>query len=81
MQWIETWIGGTKQTWVPRTVTFNFPEFVTQAPSPGKGEVGMGTLKGEVGITKTVVIGGAPTMGAEWIAAAVGVGVGVVGAL
>jgi hypothetical protein len=80
VQWIETWIGGTSQTWVPRTVTFGGQGYVTQAPSPGKGQVGMGTLKGEAGITKTVVVGAAPTVGFGWVVAAVGV-VGVVAVL
>jgi hypothetical protein len=72
VQWIETWIGGRTQTWVPRTVTFNTPALITQAPHPGKGEIGMGTLTGQVGVTKTVVAGGAPTRGVEWMVALMG---------
>lgn len=81
MQWIETWIGGKTQTWVPQTITFGPVGYTTQAPSPGQGHIGMGTLKGKVGVTQTVVVGAAPTMGAGWIAAAVGVGFGAVGLL
>ena len=69
---------GTVQTWVPKTITFHFEPVMSQAPLPGKGEIGMGTLTGVPGKTKTIVVGAAPTHAAGWmrgVAAAVGVGI------
>lgn len=80
VQWAETWIGGSIQTWVPQTITFDGSGYATQAPSPGIGHIGMGTLKGDFGVTRTVVLGAAPTVGAPWVVAAAGV-VGAVGML
>lgn len=79
VQWVETWVGGTSQTWVPKTISFHFKPYMTQAPLPGKGEIGMGTLTGEPGQTKTVAMGAAPTQAAGWRGVAAAVGVGVVG--
>lgn len=78
VQWVETWIGGTSQTWVPKTITFHFQAFVTQAPMPGIGEIGMGTLTGVPGQTKTVAAAAAPTQDTallKGLVAALGVGV------
>ena len=66
--WVESWGEGGSSTWVPKTVTYHFNAYRTQAPLPGKGEIGMGTLTAE---------GAAPTQAAVWVkgvAAAVGVG-------
>lgn len=76
VQWVETWVGGTSQTWVPVTVSFRFTVEATAA-GPGKGQIGMGTLTGDTGKTKTFVLGAAPTQTAAWargVVAAVGVG-------
>ncbi|KAH9877760.1 hypothetical protein J1614_002977 [Plenodomus biglobosus] len=81
VKWVETWIGGTSQTWVPKTMTIHF-ESRTPGPAPGLGHIGLGTIKGEAGRTKTVFVGAAATQGAVWaggVAAAAAVGVGVVG--
>ncbi|KAF1847122.1 uncharacterized protein K460DRAFT_352302 [Cucurbitaria berberidis CBS 394.84] len=78
VQWVETWIGGTSQTWVPKTISFHFKD-MTAPLLPGKGEIGMGTLTGEPGQTKTVMLGAAPTEAAGWRGVAAAVGVGVVG--
>ncbi|KAF1943768.1 hypothetical protein EJ02DRAFT_121513 [Clathrospora elynae] len=78
VQWIETTIGGTYSTWVPNTIIFDFKPYRTQAPLPGKGEIGMGTLTGKTGQTQTVMVGAAPTQGPGWVkgvAAVVGVGI------
>lgn len=80
VQWVETWFGGTSQTWIPKTITFQFRPWPTQAPLPGKGEIGMGTLTDEPGKTKTILVGAAPTQAAGWIRGVVAaMGVGVVG--
>ncbi|KAF2468774.1 uncharacterized protein BDR25DRAFT_315752 [Lindgomyces ingoldianus] len=75
VQWVETVVNGVK-TWVPVTATFKFEAVPSQAPGPGKGIVGMGTLTGVVGVTKTVKEGAAPTTGPGWkgIGAALGMG-------
>lgn len=52
VHWIETHIG-TLRTWVPQTETFHF-EAMSQAPLPGVGSIGMGTLTGKTGQTQTV---------------------------
>ncbi|KAF3048563.1 hypothetical protein E8E11_003235 [Didymella keratinophila] len=52
VQWIETHIG-TLRTWVPQTETFHF-EAMSQAPLPGVGSIGMGTLTGKTGQTQTI---------------------------
>ena len=77
-QWIETWIGGTSRTWVPRTITLHFKPHITQAPLPGQGEIGMGTLSGKTGNTQTVVVlaGGAPGRAVGWMGGVVGLGLG-----
>lgn len=77
VQWIETWIGGTSRTWLPHTFTFHF---ATRSPDPppGKGQIGMGTIKGEAGHTKTIMIGAAPTQAVDWVkgvAAVAGAGI------
>lgn len=57
---------------------------MSQAPLPGKGEIGMGTLTGEPGHTKTIVVAAAaaPTNAARWMSNVVAaVGVGVVGVM
>ncbi|PSN66042.1 hypothetical protein BS50DRAFT_404749 [Corynespora cassiicola Philippines] len=78
VQWKETWIGGTSQTWVPVTITFKYPAHMTTEPAPGKGQVGMGTLTGEVGVVRTAAAAGAAATDAPgWkrgFVAAVGVG-------
>ncbi|KAI8932135.1 hypothetical protein NX059_011018 [Plenodomus lindquistii] len=77
VHWVETTIGGTYSTWVPVTNTVHF-ESRTPGPPPGRGEIGLGTIKGEAGKTKTIYAGAAPTQAAVWmrgVAAAVGVGV------
>lgn len=80
VQWVETKIDGTLRTWVPKTITFNFHAHTTQGPLPGKGEIGMGTLTGDTGRTKTVVMGAAPTYTPGWMrGVAVAVGVGFAG--
>lgn len=76
VQWMETWIGGVR-TWVPKTWTFHF-DVESQAPLPGKGQIGMGTLTGRTGVTRTLVVGAAHTQTAAWmkgVVAAVGVGI------
>ncbi len=75
--WAETFIGGTYSTWWPHTISLDFKPAQTHAPLPGVGEIGMGTLTGKTGVTRTIVVGAAPTHGAGWatgLAAAVGVG-------
>lgn len=76
IQWVETWIGGTYSTWVPRTITFRSNNR-TPGPLPGKGEIGMGTLVGEIAKTKTEIMGAAPTRTPSWakgLVAVVGAG-------
>ncbi|KAF1837803.1 hypothetical protein BDW02DRAFT_645155 [Decorospora gaudefroyi] len=78
VQWAETFIGGTYSTWWPHTVSLDFKPAEPQAPLPGKGAIGMGTLTGKTGVTKTVAMGAAPTQGSGWmrgVVAAVGVGI------
>lgn len=80
VQWLETWIGGTSRTWLPHTITLYQGAPARTGPLPGKGEIGMGTLTGELGITQTVVQGGAMTAGPEWkMGAVAAVGLGVAG--
>lgn len=79
VQWVETWIGGSSRTWVPQTFTVHFPDR-TPGPSPGKGQIGMGSIKGEAGHTKTIVVAAAPTQAAaaalaKGVAAAAGLGI------
>lgn len=81
VQWVETWIGGTSQTWVPKTITFHFQAYMTQAPLPGKGEIGMGTLTGVPGQTKTVTAAAAPTQDPALLKGLVALGMGVAGML
>lgn len=81
VQWVKTHIG-TLATWVPNTETFHF-EAMPQAPLPGVGSIGMGTLTGKTGQTQTIlmVVGAAPTHAVELkkaIAAVVAVGFAVV---
>lgn len=79
MQWVETWLDGTS-TWVPKTITIKYDTAQSRAPEPGKGVIGMGTLTGEVGKTKTVVMGAAQTVGGGWyMGVVVAAGVGFVG--
>ncbi|KAH4989758.1 hypothetical protein HBI76_073280 [Parastagonospora nodorum] len=75
-KWVETWVGGTYSTWTPTVITVIHK---TPAPAPPlwHGEIGMGSLTGETGITQTVFLGAAPSQAAGWargIVAAVGVG-------
>jgi hypothetical protein len=80
VQWVETTLGGTYSTWWPHTISLDFDPAKNQAPLPGKGEIGMGTLTGRTGQTQTIVMGAAPTQGAGWVkGVAAAVGVGVVG--
>lgn len=81
-QWVETHIGQATQ-WVPEIVTFYF-ETMSQAPLPGEGSIGMGTLTGEPGQTQTywTVVTAAATHAVDSkpaAAAAAAVAVGVVG--
>jgi hypothetical protein len=80
VKWVETWIGGTSQTWVPRTLLFHF-EPMSPAPQPGEGVIGMGTLTGKPGQTKTFyMLAAAPTPTAVWLRGVVAaVGAGAVG--
>ncbi|KAF2734077.1 hypothetical protein EJ04DRAFT_523933 [Polyplosphaeria fusca] len=79
VQWVETSVAGVK-TWVPKTITVKFEAVPSQLPGPGKGVIGMGTIEGETGKTKTVAEGAAHTMGAQWFrGVAVAAGVGLVG--
>lgn len=80
VQWIETWIGGTSRTWLPHTITIH-NEGLSNAPLPGKGEVGMGTLTGKPGVTRTFIKGAAQTLGPDWIGAVAAVGMGIAGIL
>lgn len=78
VQWIETHIGNIR-TWIPKTETFHF-ESMSQAPLPGVGGIGMGTLTGKTGQTQTIymVVGAAPTAEInlrKGIAAAMAVGI------
>ncbi|KAF1978773.1 hypothetical protein BU23DRAFT_595339 [Bimuria novae-zelandiae CBS 107.79] len=77
VQWLETRIG-TKQTWLPHTVTIHQEALSDAAVPPGRGEIGMGTLTGHPGATKTIIKGAAETKGPEWkvgVMAAMGVGI------
>jgi hypothetical protein len=76
--WIETWLDSTSRTWVPKTVTFHFPE-ISPAPRPGKGEIGLGTLTGNSRKTQTVALGAAPSQTAGLMGIAAAIGVGIVG--
>jgi hypothetical protein len=76
VKWYESWVGGTYSTWFPTTITVH-PPFLTPAPRPGKGEIGMGTLTGELGVTSTIVPGAALSQAPGWakgVAAAIGAG-------
>ncbi|KNG52475.1 hypothetical protein DDE82_006325 [Stemphylium lycopersici] len=79
VQWAETFIGGTYSTWWPHTISLDFKQTVISLP--GKGQIGMGTLTGKTGQTRTVVVGAAPTNGVGgWVkGVAVAAGVGVMG--
>jgi hypothetical protein len=55
--------------------------FVTEAPKPGRGEIGMGTIEGEIGVTRTVFMGGAPNTNWARMGGVVGIGMGAVGLL
>lgn len=81
VQWVET-VVGTVHTWVPKTITVKFDAVPSQLPGPGKGVIGMGTLTGEVGVTRTYVEGAAATagLGGVWGWGVVGA-VGVLGAV
>ncbi|KAF2705825.1 hypothetical protein K504DRAFT_387033, partial [Pleomassaria siparia CBS 279.74] len=80
VQWVETWPVTTSRTWVPKTITVKFGHAQTPAAEPGKGSIGMGTLKGDVGKTRTVVMGAAATKGPEWyMGGVVAAGVGLLG--
>jgi hypothetical protein len=75
-------MGSTSRTWVPKTITINFDISPSKAPEPGKGIIGMGTLTGETGKTKTIVLGAAPTAGVgKWRVGMVAAGVAVMGAV
>ena len=81
MQWVETWPVSTSRTWVPKTLTIHFDHAQTLAPEPGKGVIGLGTIVGELGVTKTVVLGAAPTRTVQWARGAMvvaGLGLGFV---
>lgn len=77
VQWVGTHIGPL-ETWIPKTITFHF-EPMSQAPLPGVGSIGMGTVTGRTGQTQTVwtVVGAAPTyavVSKQTLAAVVAVG-------
>lgn len=76
--WVPTHIGPL-ETWVPKTITFHF-EPMSQAPLPGRGSIGMGTVTGETGQTQTIwtIVAAAPTTAIDSrqaLAAAVAIGV------
>ena len=77
-QWIETTIGSLV-TWVPHVYTQTFAGTPGQLPEPGNGEVGMGTLTGQVGVTKTVDAGAVETARDMWKKGAIAAGAVVVG--
>ncbi|KAF2439797.1 hypothetical protein P171DRAFT_111651 [Karstenula rhodostoma CBS 690.94] len=80
VQWVETWIGGTSRTWLPHTITLRNEALSEAAPPPGKGKIGMGTLTGRLGVTRTVIEGAAKTVGPEWKVGAMAVmGIGIAG--
>lgn len=80
VQWIETWIDGTSRTWLPHTVTLRNEALSGAPPPPGKGRIGMGTLTGRLGVTRTVVQGAAQTVGPEWkVGAMAAMGIGIAG--
>jgi hypothetical protein len=80
VQWVETWIGGTSRTWLPHTITLHNQAALETGPAPGKGQIGMGTITGRLGVTKTVIQGSAKTVGPEWkIGAMAAVGIGIAG--
>ena len=82
VQWLETWIDGTSRTWLPHTITLHQEALTGAAPPPGKGEIGMGTLTGKVGVTQTIIEGGAATTRPKWQAGAVAaMGMGMAGLL
>ncbi|KAF2011268.1 hypothetical protein BU24DRAFT_495485 [Aaosphaeria arxii CBS 175.79] len=85
VQWVESHIGTTATTWYPQTVVMLFKATPGQGAAPGSGAIGMGTLTGEVGRTKTVVAGSAATAEVKvWgkaVGVLAGVGLGVVGLL
>jgi hypothetical protein len=80
VKWVETWIGGTSQTWVPQTLLFHF-EPMSPAPQPGEGVIGMGTLTGKPGQIRTFyMLAAAPTPTAVWLRGVVAaVGAGAIG--
>ena len=45
-------IGGVTQQ-VPFVFTQKFSSFPSQGPTPAKGEIGMGTLTGKIGVVNT----------------------------
>ncbi|KAH7138876.1 hypothetical protein B0J11DRAFT_574821 [Dendryphion nanum] len=77
--WVETWIDKTFQTWVPKTVVVSFAAVPRPAALPGVGSVGMGSITGLTGVTKTV-IAAAPARPTGW-GVGVGVGLGVAAGL
>lgn len=78
-QWVEATIGSVV-TWVPHVYTQTFAATPGQLPEPGEGEVGMGTLTGQVGVTKTVNAGAVETArGMMWKNGAIAAGAMVVG--
>ncbi|OCL12044.1 hypothetical protein AOQ84DRAFT_166785 [Glonium stellatum] len=78
-QWVETTIGGVV-TWVAHVYTQTFAAVPSQLPEPGKGEIGMGTLTGQVGVTKTVDAGAVETgRSVMWKKGAIAAGAVVVG--
>jgi hypothetical protein len=80
VQWIETWIGGTSRTWLPHTITLHNQAALETVPAPGKGQIGMGTITGRLGVTQTVIQGSAKTVGPEWkLGAMAAVGIGIAG--
>ncbi|KAF2636269.1 hypothetical protein P280DRAFT_483840 [Massarina eburnea CBS 473.64] len=80
VQWLPTMIKGST-TWAPRTITLTFKLKGDSAlPAPGSGAIGMGTITGQVGVTKTIVKGAAETRGPGVLGLGVGVLAGFVGA-
>lgn len=82
VRWVETWIGGTSQTWLPQTLLFHF-EPMSPAPQPGEGVIGMGTLTGTPGQTKAFgMLADAPKPTASWVRGVVAAfGAGAIGML
>jgi hypothetical protein len=79
-QWVETIIAGVR-TWVEVIYTQTFAKVPDQLPTMIlEGHIGMGTLTGQIGVTKTVQAGAMATAVMDgWVRNAVAAGVVAVG--